>query len=187
MIKLVARPTERAHQLIRQHVEAGDHVVDATLGNGHDTLFLAELVGKKGRVDGFDIQGAAIQSAQQKLHDRDFDRVHLHHVGHEKISDQVQTPIQAVMFNLGYLPGGDKQVITQAQTTLQALRSALDLLLPNGIVTIVAYIGHAGGSEEADAILTFCQTLKSDQFTVTQHRSASDNAKAPFLITIVRG
>ncbi|MCF6311757.1 MAG: methyltransferase domain-containing protein [Verrucomicrobiales bacterium] len=183
---LVDRPTEAAHSAIRDHVNAGDTVVDATLGNGHDTLFLAELVGSQGAVHGFDIQLEALQSVQQKLEDEKLPQIQLHHLGHEKMESVLPQQVQAVMFNLGYLPGGDKQVITSAHSTIAALQAALRLLSAKGIVTIVAYIGHPGGQEEADAVMNFCQTLDDKNFAVTLHQSSSKNPLAPFLITIER-
>jgi len=180
------RPTEVAHQLIRERVQKGDHVVDATLGNGHDTLFLAELVGPSGQVDSFDIQIAAIESSRNKLLDLYSNQVTLHHAGHENMASLVTAPLRAVMFNLGYLPGGDKQVITHSKTTLTALGAALGLLQPDGIVSLIAYIGHPGGLEESDALKAFCQSLDPESFSVTRHRSTSNNPVAPFLITIVR-
>ncbi len=185
---LCGRPTAVAHDLICEHVKLGDRVVDATLGNGYDTIFLAGLVGPTGHVDSFDIQKEAIESAREKLreHNTCSNQVTLHHASHEKIGSLVKTPLQAVMFNLGYLPGGDKQVITRAASTLSALQAALDLLLPGGIVSIVAYIGHPGGMEEGEALRVFCRALEGSAFSVTFHESPSDNPIAPFLITINR-
>lgn len=181
----VARPTEVAHSLVRERVKPGDRVVDATLGNGHDTVFLAGLVGRSGQVDGFDIQSEAIRSARQKLQDCPCDQVTLHQASHEKMADLVEPPVQAVMFNLGYLPGGDKNVVTRAATTTQAIRAALDLLSPTGIVSIVAYPGHPGGREEADAVLALCQSLDDCRFLTTVHKASSPKPSAPFLVTVV--
>lgn len=186
IIALVDKPTEAAHSAIQSHVKAGDTVVDATLGNGYDTLFLATLVGSRGVVHGFDIQAKALQSVQQKLEHENMTQIQLHHLGHEKMESVLPQQVQAVMFNLGYLPGGDKQVITSAQSTITALQSSLKLLAAKGIVTIVAYIGHPGGQEEADAVMNFCQTLDEDTFTVILHQSSSKNPLAPFLLTIER-
>jgi len=185
-IELIDRPTEVAHALIRKHVKPGDRVVDATVGNGHDTIFLADLVGPSGQVDGFDIQSEAIESTRQKLQSQSFKHIALHQLGHEKMTDLVQAPVQAVMFNLGYLPGGDKQIITRAGTTAAALQWASKLLSPDGIVTIVVYTGHPGGQQEAKAITVFYRSLPVSEFVITVHKPASDKLNAPFLITITR-
>ena len=185
-IELSERPTEVAHALVRGRVKAGDRVIDATIGNGHDTIFLAELVGPSGHVDGFDIQNAAIKSTRQKLQDHSAEHVTLHQHGHEKMGDRVESSVQAVMFNLGYLPGGDKQITTQIRTSIAALQTATELLSTDGIVTLVVYTGHPGGQEEAEAVTNFCSTLDADKFSASLHKSPSDNPDAPFLITIVR-
>lgn len=184
--ELNGRPTEMAHVLLGEHVSAGDRVVDATIGNGHDSFFLANLVGPTGHVDGFDLQDKAVESTRQKLADLNASHVSLHAIGHQQMADFVKKPVQAVMFNLGYLPGGDKQVITLPDTTVAALQSATKLLLSGGIVTIVAYTGHPGGQEEAHAVTAFCQSLAPKQFTTTIYKSPSGNPAAPFLMTIVR-
>jgi len=185
-LKLSERPTEAAHTLVRERVNPGDRVIDATIGNGYDTVFLADLVGPSGHVDGFDIQNEAIESARFKLHERHNDNFTLHQIGHEKMADLIVAPVQSVMFNLGYLPGGDKDVTTQPTTTTEALQAAVDILSPTGIVTILIYTGHPGGREEADAVRSFCCALNDNQFTTTLHKSPSDNPAAPFLITITR-
>ena len=180
------RPTKFAHDIIHDHVKEGDRVIDATVGNGHDTIFLAELVGPSGHVDGFDIQSEAIESAQLMLQGSSFEQVTLHQVGHEKMAGMVKSQVQAVMFNLGYLPGGDKQLTTQPETTIVALQTATELLAPGGLITIVVYTGHPGGQEEADAVHAFCCELDTEQFATTIHKSSLDNPTAPFLISIVR-
>jgi len=180
----VARPTEAAHELVRRRVKAGDRVVDATVGNGHDTVFLAELVGRRGHVDGFDIQDEAMESTRQKLAALPRAQVTLHQVGHETMADLVEPPVQAVMFNLGYLPGGNKKVVTRVASTTRAILSALGLLSSTGIVSIVVYPGHPGGREEADAILVLCQSLADTRFAAKVHKASSPKPTAPFLVTI---
>lgn len=118
------------------------------------------------------------------MHGCPCDHVTLHQTSHEKMADLVEPPVQAVMFNLGYLPGGDKQVVTRAGTTTQAIRAALDLLSSTGIVTIVAYPGHPGGREEADAVLALCQSLDGTRFSTTVHKASSPEPSAPFLVTV---
>lgn len=180
----VARPTQAAHRLVRERVEAGDRVVDATVGNGHDTVFLAGLVGRTGQVDGFDIQSDALESTRQKLAALSHDQVTLHQVGHETMADLVEPPVQAVMFNLGYLPGGDKRVVTRAASTSRAILAALGLLSRSGIVSVVVYPGHPGGREEADAVLRLCRSLAGTRFAAKVHKAASPKPSAPFLVTV---
>lgn len=144
------RVTELVHELVSRRLHPGDAAIDATVGNGHDTLFLAHCVGPAGRVDGFDIQLEAI--AATRLRTDGLPQVRLHACGHETMAELVTGPVSAVLFNLGYLPSGDKDVVTRRDTTLAALDSSLALLAEQGILSVVVYPGHPGGREEADAV-----------------------------------
>lgn len=144
------RVTEIAHLLVKRCLAPGGHAVDATVGNGHDTCFLAGLVGPGGRVDGFDIQPEAIARTREKT--TGFPQVHLHHLGHEFMGERVPEPVEVVMFNLGYLPSGDKSVITVPSSTLAALDAAVALLKEGGLLVVVVYPGHDGGAEEATEV-----------------------------------
>ncbi|PKM83992.1 MAG: SAM-dependent methyltransferase, partial [Firmicutes bacterium HGW-Firmicutes-13] len=107
-----------SHLLIGRAVKDGDLAVDATAGNGYDTVFLAKLVGEKGKVFSFDIQDQAIAKTKENLLKNELlDRVQLIQDGHENMTSYVNDRISAVMFNLGYLPGSDHQVVTKPQTT----------------------------------------------------------------------
>lgn len=178
-----------AHSLIKEKVKYGDIVIDATVGNGHDTLFLLGLVKPGGKVFGFDIQQSAINATQNKVEKHPFaECVSLINASHEKMSECVsmdyRRKISAVMFNLGYLPGSDKRIITQANTTLSALASASELLSVSGIITILAYPGHEGGEIEADQVKNWCLSLDSTQYWVDQYESHSDKLSAPKLFVV---
>ncbi len=146
--------TEIAQRLIQKHVGEGDIVIDATAGNGHDTEFLLSLVGSEGRVIACDLQSAAIEATRARCADRT--NLELRLGDHAEILEQLLNDyggkISAVLFNLGYLPGGDKSVTTNKTTTIAAIRSGLKLLKRSGILSILAYVGHPGGQVEADAV-----------------------------------
>lgn len=174
-----------AHFFLRQYLRPGDRAVDATCGNGHDTLLLAELVGPTGKVWGFDIQPEALGATGARLTAAGCsERVELMGGGHERLVDYVQEPVRAVVFNLGYLPGGDKGVITRPPSTLAALGQALQLLTPGGIVVVVIYPGHPGGAEEADAVEGWGARLPADQYPVWCSRQLNRSATAPYLLVI---
>lgn len=180
------RATEMAQLLLRQKLKTGDVVVDATVGNGHDTLFLADLVGPSGRVIGFDVQQAALDQAAALLGERS--NVRLVHAGHERLAEHLADDdlrLAAVMFNLGYLPGADKAVTTGAATTLAALQQALTRLAIGGLVTLVLYPGHAGGAEEAEAVLAFVDGLEAD-FAVSRYHRVNAVRPAPELLVVER-
>lgn len=162
------RLTEQVHALLAETLSLGDVALDATCGNGHDTLFLAQQVGPTGRVYGFDLQQDALAKTQKRLSQAGLDNVTLHRACHSRIGELIPFEyhgrIRSVTFNLGYLPGGDKTFVTRAETTLAAIESALKLLSPGGILTVVAYVGHPGGPEEADAVAELLHSLPPDAY-----------------------
>ena len=181
------RATELAHVLIRRTVKPGDRVVDATVGNGHDTLMLADLVGPSGYVHGFDVQKAALDATAQRIDGRP--QVTLVHAGHETLAEHIPAGdagcLAAVMFNLGYLPGAPRDIVTQAETTCAALEHSLDRLAPGGLVTLVLYPGHPGGAEEAAAVRSFAERLP-EEFAVSHYARINTRQPAPELLAIQR-
>lgn len=180
-----------AQNKIKEKLPKGGIAIDATVGNGHDTLFLAEQVGKDGVIYGFDIQQAALYATLIKLEQVQFaDNARLFLTCHEHMADYVAQEhhgcIQAVMFNLGYLPGADKSIITQVRTTIKAVESSLSIMAPDGIVTIIAYPGHPGGFEETEAIADFCGSFALDCFTVEVIESSVPTDTAPSLYIITK-
>ncbi len=182
--------TTRAHELVREHLSSGDIAIDATVGNGHDTLFLAQAVGPEGKVYGFDIQQHALDSCYRRLLEHKADKqVSLYHAGHETLPIVIPATlhdgrIKAVMFNLGYLPGGDKQRTTQISTTLSALDSALRMLSKNGIITVLAYTGHPGGKQEAESVAAWAATLDPHIFNIRVEKNSHSQRPSPELIAI---
>lgn len=174
-----------AADYLRQVIQAGDTVIDATMGNGHDTAMLAELVGTEGRVIAFDVQPDAVARTAASLAEKGLDgRCELHCTGHQHMADYVSAPVRAVAFNLGWLPGGDKSVTTRWETTRQAVSAALELIVPGGIVTICAYPGHDAGDEERRCLMDFLAALRPQAFNVLHHRFLNAGPGAPecFLI-----
>lgn len=180
-----------AHNLISDKVKSGDIVIDATVGNGHDTRFLIDIIKPKGNVFGFDIQQDAIESARSALQEHSFaDRLILIHASHANMSAYIPSEhhckISAVMFNLGYLPGGDKRIITKSDSTLAALASASQLLSADGIITILAYPGHEGGEVEAEQVFNWCLALDPKQYQVKRFENHPNNPSAPKLFVITK-
>ena len=182
----VLQPKEMAHQAIRAVVQGAETVIDATLGNGHDAKFLAELVGKDGLVIGFDVQQQAIENSTKRLSEAGLGQFEFHRVGHEKMATKVDSEVAAVMFNLGYLPAGDHTVITQIDTSVAAVEAATRLLRIGGVITVMCYIGHEGGEEEANAIVEFVATLRRQDWRVVKYGFLNAPNQPPFLIMIGR-
>jgi len=182
--------TQLAHTILEPIILSGDTVVDATVGNGHDTLFLAQNVEANGKVYGFDIQQIALDTCYQRLINHNVAKqVSLFHAGHETMpmfipEDLQLEQIKAIMFNLGYLPGGDKQRRTQLSTTLNALSFSLQALSTEGVISILAYTGHSGGKEECDSIKNWLDTLDNSTIQTTIHKPENTIHSPPELIII---
>jgi SAM-dependent methyltransferase len=174
-----------AHFFLRERVRAGDLVVDATCGNGQDTLLLAQLAGESGRVLAFDVQQTAIEKTRERLKDAGLEkRVELVLSGHERISGFLSEPAKAFVFNLGYLPSGDRRIKTISGSTLRALEQTRILLQQSGLILISVYTGHDGGEEEWAAVKGWCKELPPHEFNVWQSRQLNRGATAPFLVVV---
>jgi len=173
--------TERAHAVAAAVLGEGELAVDATAGNGHDTVFLAGRVGAGGRVLAFDVQREAIDSARRRVGAAGFgDRVRWFGESHARIAERVGgAGVKAVMFNLGYLPGGDRGVITTVGEPLAGLEAARRVLVPGGVIAVVCYTGHAGGEEEAVKVVEWAGSCGGEV-------GEPARAGAPFLV-VVRG
>ncbi|OQW70044.1 MAG: SAM-dependent methyltransferase [Proteobacteria bacterium ST_bin11] len=180
---------ELAHDIVGSYLEPGAIALDATLGNGHDTVFLARRVGEAGQVFGFDIQAPALVSSFQRLIQQDLQqRVTLRLASHADVllhvPKQYHGRVKAAMFNLGYLPGADKAVITHVGSTLAALEAVSGLLAPRAVITVLAYPGHAGGDLEAQQLAAWAQQLDGAPFAVELILSSHDKPTAPRLFVI---
>lgn len=177
-----------SHSFLRERVRPGDRVADATCGNGHDTLFLARLVGERGRVFAFDLQERAHAATRELLeHNGCFDRVEFIRAGHERLADFAPEGLAAVVFNLGYLPGADKRFVTRPETTLPALGAALSLLRPGGLLLVVVYTGHEGGAEEERAVIAWAGALDPRYYNVWSSRQLNRSPSAPYLVFVEKG
>lgn len=168
-------------------IRPGDTVVDATMGNGKDTLFLCELVGECGRVYAFDVQPEAVERTRERVEEAGFaDRTTLLLAGHETMAEKISGPVQAVMFNLGWLPGAAHAVTTRTETTLAAVRAATGLLAPGGVVTVCVYPGHEEGTRELEALRAFVSQMDVRKFNALHHVFANASDQTPQLFLIQR-
>jgi predicted methyltransferase len=177
---------EVARKIIRERVQVGETVIDATMGNGNDTLFLAQLVKETGKVIAYDIQPLAVEKTRERLEREGLaERVEMRLASHEEMAE-LDVHAGAIMFNLGYLPGGDKEITTQAASTIRAIGSGLQLLRPGGVMTVMIYWGHSAGEVEKEAVETFCQALSQLEFLVLKYQYLNQQNQAPFLLAIER-
>ncbi|WP_077297656.1 tRNA (mnm(5)s(2)U34)-methyltransferase [Virgibacillus pantothenticus] len=176
-----------AHYLLESTIEKDETVIDATCGNGKDTLFLSNVVGANGHVLAFDIQAQAIQTTKQLMEDHQKTNVSVIHDSHENLEKYLPTKemlIGGAVFNLGYLPKSDKSIITNAASTISAINTILHYLKTNGLIVIVVYYGHQGGQEEKEAVLKHVMQLSQRSYHVLQYRFINQKNNPPFIIAI---
>ncbi|MBU9713765.1 tRNA (mnm(5)s(2)U34)-methyltransferase [Evansella tamaricis] len=178
-----------ARMLLERCVPKGGVVIDGTAGNGHDTVFLAKLVGECGTVYSFDIQKDAIDATTNRIHEHGYmNRVKVIHDGHENVEKHLQTEhhflINGAIFNLGYLPGSDKTIITTPETTISSIEQILPHLKPGGIIVLVVYHGHPAGAVERDELLPFVRSLAQEKYHVLEYRFTNQRNNPPFIIAI---
>lgn len=176
---------EFSHLLLNKNIEPGDIVVDATSGNGHDTEFMADLVGESGKVYSFDIQEIAINNTKNLIKENGLEkRVQLIQDSHANLDQYIKTELTAVVFNLGYLPGGNKEIITKSQSTIKAIKKSLNLIKKNGIIVMVIYSGHPGGEEEEKEILNYVAKLDYKRFNVVNYEFINQPDSAPRVLAL---
>jgi 16S rRNA C1402 N4-methylase RsmH len=183
------RLTVAASQWLDAALFHGAFAVDATVGNGYDTLFLAHRVGEQGRVLGFDVQKVALNGAAEVLRFAGvLNRVTLILDSHSNISRYLSPEqiVHGAMFNLGYLPRGNRQIITRPETTLAALQAILEHLTPGGRLTILSYRGHEGGLEECTAVREFLRSVRTEEFSVRELEGIQNIDTSPRLFLVER-
>ena len=181
------RPLEMAHDFLAQVITKDDVVVDATMGNGNDTIFLSKLVQAEGKVFSFDIQEAALLRTNEKIQALDTkENIQLICDSHANLSTYIQQPIQAAIFNLGYLPGSDKSIITTPDSTIRAIESIMERLMIGGRIVLVCYWGHEGGDTELSQLQQFIPTLDQHEWTVLQYQFINQQNQPPICFVIER-
>lgn len=185
---MLKRVLPYSHELLQNTLKEGDFVIDGTCGNGHDTLTLAKLVGPSGHVLAFDIQEQAIQNTEKLLKENNIENVTLIQDSHSKVEnyfhEDMLNNIGGAIFNLGYLPGGDHQIVTKGDTTIKAIKSILAHLKKGRLIVLVVYYGHDGGKEEKDQLLAFLQNIDQKQYHVLQYQFINQRNNPPFLLAI---
>lgn len=179
MLKVI----EFVHNIIKSKVNEEDICVDMTIGNGHDTLFLCKLAKF---VYGFDIQSQAIENTFKLLSDNNITNYKLFLDSHENIDIYVNDNIKCFIYNLGYLPSGDKSITTMASSTIDSLKKALNLLSKDGIIALVIYSGHDNGKIEANAVKEFVTSLNQKEFEVISYQFINQINNPPYAIIIER-
>lgn len=182
--------TQWYSRFIEEQVKEGDICIDATMGNGNDTLLLSRLAGPDGQVLAFDIQEQALQAARQKLlRENAPDNYTLFLESHTHMADHVKPDsVSCIVFNFGYLPGGDHSLATRSETSIQALEQSLTLLKKGGLLSLCIYSGGDSGFEERDALLTWLKKLDSHNYLVirSDYYNRPNNPPIPVLVIRLR-
>lgn len=198
--------TAYVHQQLRPYIRRDDVVIDATMGNGYDTSFLLSCIGSEGQVVAFDIQPVALLATEQRLrkklghqidtplikHDWQLgnsiegETYRLIYDSHQQMATYVTKEVGCVMFNFGYLPSADKSITTEATVSLEALKQAIDLLRPKGIISLVYYTGHPGGDLERKKLMAYLQTLDWRCYDVVINRYCNHPQEPPQVCFVYR-
>jgi len=181
-----------SHEFLKARLKPGGCALDATAGRGRDTEFLAIQLGAGGRVHACDIQPEALEATKRRWEALPDPKATLqvHLCGHEVIGARLAQaggpPLNAVIFNLGYLPGGDHSLVTQPETTVAALDQILPQLAPAAVIAIVVYPRHPGGREETDRVLAWAGALPPREYDSQRVQPLNLGPDRPELITVER-
>lgn len=180
-----------AHAAWKRVVKPGETVIDATCGNGHDTLLLAQLALNEtaGKVIAIDIQETAIEKTKERLKNHlpfsQFNRIQFSSEGHQRFPEIKPGSIKLIVYNLGYLPGSDKKLTTRADTTLASLQHASQLIMPGGMICVTCYPGHPEGLIEGKAVIQHIEQWSLSSWTCTILANKS-HERSPFVCTSIR-
>ncbi len=176
-----------AHKFISENVKSGAFCIDATCGRGRDTAFLCELVGEKGRVLAFDIQEDAIRQTKDLLSEKGYRNAEVVLDSHSNIGSYVkEETVDGVMFNLGWLPGGDHNIFSKPETSIPAIEASLKALKRGGVMSICIYHGKECGTLEKDELLKFLKTVDNKKYTVMAVDFCNRTGEIPIPVLIVK-
>ncbi len=174
-----------SHKFIYEHVKLGAFCIDATAGRGRDTLFLCNLAGDHGKVLAFDIQEEAISSTKELL-EKNQKTATVILDSHSNIDQYAKKgTVDAIMFNFGWLPGGDHTKFSHGDTSCTAIEKGLEILKPGGVMSLCIYCGKETGFEEKETLLAFLKTLDQKKYSVllTDYINRAGNPPIAVFIT----
>lgn len=177
MFNYVGDISELSHNIINNYLKNKNVAIDGTLGNGYDTDFLSLNFNK---VYSFDVQ----EQACIKYSDKNKDNVTVICDSHHKFNNYINENVDCIMYNLGFLPGTSKEITTKHNTSLESIKTGLEILNPGGIMTICIYIGHDEGKKEQSCILNFLEKISKKEYGVMIHQFLNRSKVAPMLVVI---
>jgi len=170
-----------SHEYIKKVIDKDSVTIDATMGNGNDTLFLSQ---NSKKVYGFDIQEKAIENTKKLLQKNEVKNVILINDSHSNIDAYVKEPVKCVMFNLGYLPRYNHSISTNHMSTITGIKKSMKLLTKSGLISIVIYHGKDSGFVEKDKVLNFISQIDESQFKVLKFSYENQKNHPPILVLI---
>ena len=174
------------HQFLKQYVKPGDICIDATVGNGGDMCYLLELVGEHGRVAGFDIQQMAIDHTRERLENMGI-KGELYLESHAHMGNYFEKEsVSAIVFNLGYLPGGDHSLATRADSTIEAIEAGLSLLKVGGVMSLCIYSGGDSGFEEKNGVLSYLKGIDHRKYLVITNEFYNKPNNPPMPVFLIK-
>lgn len=196
---LIVKTTSLVMDIVSSYIAEGDFVMDCTMGNGNDTLSLVKLTGASYGAEGalvyaFDVQDKALEKTSELLSEngiKDIESKGIHlvkdsHVNLAKYAEAAGRQPSAIVFNLGFMPGQDKSVLTSVDTTMRAMEAALESIMEDGIVSVVTYCGHPEGREEHDKLIEYFSSLPSKRYHVAFFDMINQKKTAPSVFFITK-
>ncbi|GAA0077742.1 class I SAM-dependent methyltransferase [Clostridium sp. CTA-5] len=166
-----------SHYIIKEFLNNKEIAIDATLGNGYDTDFLSNNFNT---VYAFEIQKCACDDYIKMKKDN----VKVINDSHHLIKEYIFESVDCIMYNLGFLPGGNKSITTQNATSLKSIKDGLEILNYGGIMTICIYRGHEEGKIEESCIISYLKSLPKNQYGVMLHSFLNRSEDAPILVVV---
>jgi len=187
MSQLISNAVNFVKETIKKTLKEDSIVIDATMGNGHDTLFLRKQLNDDGFIYGFDIQKAAIERTKDRLVQNNcYDHVKLIHDSHENFKKYIEAPVDLILYNLGYLPKGDKSITTESDQTLKSVKEGMGLLRSGGVIIITVYPGHLPGALELEVLSDYLKTINQKKYAVMKVDFFNYKNKPPVVFMIER-
>ncbi len=179
--------TEWNHRLLTGLIPQGGICIDATAGTGRDSLFLAQQVGETGHVISFDIQQTAIEQTRERLEAAGCkERVELVLDSHTHMAQYVTELVDAILFNFGYLPGGDHAIATKPESSLLAVEQGLTLLKKGGVMSLCVYSGGDTGMEEYDRLTKWAAELSGKEYLVIRNDFYNRKNHPPVIVLVFK-
>lgn len=187
MSQLISNAVNFVKETIKKTIKEDAIVIDATVGNGHDTLFLRSCLKDDGFLYGFDIQAIAIEKTKERLIKNNcYSGVNLIHDSHENFSKYIEEPVDLILYNLGYLPKGDKSITTESDQTLKSVKEGMSLLKSGGVILLTVYPGHIPGAIELEVLSDYLKTINQKEYAVMKVDFFNYKNKPPVVFVIER-